>query len=94
LRPNVTAKDSSDKNHKEWILLEHIDAFAHRSIPSGAKDMQRTRGETTIGDVSVRRLVDSSSVKMQEACGNGTFFKEVEIHLCTQVKDRAEPYLK
>jgi type VI secretion system secreted protein Hcp len=64
-----------------------------RSIPSGAKDQQRTKGETTIGDVVIVRQLDKSSTKLQEACANGTFFKEVEIHLCTTVKNKQEPYL-
>jgi type VI secretion system secreted protein Hcp len=86
--------ESTDQGHKEWILLESMSAPIHRSIPSGAKDVQRTRGETTLVDVTVARLLDNSSVKMQEACANGTFFKEVEIHLCAIVKNNAEPYLK
>ncbi len=86
--------ESTDKDHKDWILIESLSSPIHRSIPSGAKDIQRTRGETTIGDIHCVRLMDNSSVKMQEAVANGTFFKEVEIHLCTVVKNKAEPYLK
>jgi type VI secretion system secreted protein Hcp len=86
--------ESTDTGHKEWILLESMSSPIHRSIPSGAKDIQRTRGETMLVEVSVTRLLDNSSVKMQEACANGTFFKEVELHLCTIVKNKAEPYLK
>jgi type VI secretion system secreted protein Hcp len=86
--------ESSDSDHKEWIIVDSLSAPIHRSIPPGAKDQQRTKGETTLGDVVVVRNLDKSSVKLQEACANGTFFPEVEVHMCTQVGNKAEPYLK
>lgn len=85
--------ESTDAGHKDWILLESMSSPVYRSVSEGAKDMQRSRGETTLGDVVVVRQLDKSSTKLQEACANGTFFSEVEIHLCTQVKNKAEPYL-
>jgi type VI secretion system Hcp family effector len=86
--------EASDSGHKEWILLESLSFPISRTIPSGAKDQQRTKGETTLGDVALSRQVDKSSPKLFEACANGTFFKDVEIHLCTTVKNAQEPYLK
>ena len=86
--------EGSDEGHKDWILIQSMSAPIHRSIPPGAKDQQRTKGETTLGDVVVVRQLDKSSTKLQEACANGTFFKEVEIHFCTTVKNKQEPYLK
>lgn len=85
--------ESTDDGHKDWILLESMSAPIHRTIPQGAKDMQRTKGETVLGDVVVQRQLDKSSTKLAEACANGTFFKEVEIHFCTTVKNKNEPYL-
>lgn len=85
---------ATDQAHKNWILLQSMSAPIYRSIPMGAKDVQRTQGDTTLGDVLVVRTLDKSSVKIEEACANGTFFKEVEIHFCAQVKNKAEPYLK
>ena len=86
--------DATDQGHKDWIRLESMSAAVHRSIPEGAKDQQRTRGHTTMGDVVVVRQLDKSSTKLQEACAKGDFFSEVEIHFCTQVKNKEEPYLK
>ena len=85
--------EATDKNHSDWIILDSMSAPIHRTIPQGAKDQQRTKGETVLGDVIISRQLDKSSTKLQEACANGTFFKEVEIHFCTIVKDKAEPYL-
>ncbi|MBI4586173.1 MAG: type VI secretion system tube protein Hcp [Planctomycetes bacterium] len=86
--------EATEQNHKDWIIIESLSSPVYRSIQPGAKDMQRSRGETTLGDIVLVRQLDKSSVKLQEACANGTFFKEVEIHFCTQVKNKQEPYLK
>lgn len=85
--------ESTDTDHKEWILIESMSSPIFRSVPEGAKDQQRTKGETTLGDVVVVRQLDKSSTKLQESCANGTFFKDVEIHFCTTVKNKQEPYL-
>lgn len=86
--------EATDAGHKEWILIESMSSPLYRSIPGGAKDQQRTKGDTTTGDIVVVRQLDKSSTKLQEACANGTFFKDVEIHFCTTVKNAQEPYLK
>ncbi len=83
----------TDAGHKEWIEVSSMSAPIYRSIPAGAKDTQRTQGDTTLGDIVVSRNLDKSSVKLEEACANGTFFKEVEIHFCTQVSNKQETYL-
>ena len=85
--------EASDQDHKDWIIIESMSSSIFRSIPSGAKDQQRTKGETTLGDIVCVRQLDKSSTKLQEACANGTFFKEVEVHFCTTVKNKQEPYL-
>lgn len=86
--------ESTDSNHQDWILIESMQGAVFRSIPEGAKDQQRTKGHTTLADVVIVRQLDKSSTKLQENCANGTFFKDVEIHFCTTVKNKQEPYLK
>ncbi|TVQ55908.1 MAG: type VI secretion system tube protein Hcp [Phycisphaerales bacterium] len=85
--------EATEKDHKDWILVQSMSSPISRTIPSGAKDQQRTKGETILGDVVVVRDLDKSSPKLAEACANGTFFPEVEISFCTQVKNKQEPYL-
>ncbi len=85
---------STDQDHKDWVIIESMSAPIHRSIPQGAKDQQRARGETTLGDVVVVRQLDKSSTKLAEACATGKFFPEVEIHMCSTIKGKQEPYLK
>ena len=86
--------EATDADHKDWIIIESMSSPIYRSVPEGAKDQQRTKGDTTLGDICVNRQLDKSTTKLQEACANGTFFKEVEIHFCTTVKNKQEPYLK
>lgn len=86
--------ESTDAKHKDWILIESMSSPIYRNIPEGARDVERVRGRTTAGDCSFVRQLDKSSVKLQEACANGTFFKEVVVHLCSQIKDKSETYLE
>ena len=86
--------ESTDKAHDKWIIIESMSAPIMRSIPGGARDQQRTKGETTLGDIVVVRQLDKSSVPLQEKCAKGDLIKEVEIHFCTQIKDKQEAYLK
>jgi type VI secretion system secreted protein Hcp len=85
---------ATDQDHKDWVIIESLSAPIHRSIPQGAKDQQRARGETTLGDVVVVRQLDKSSAKLWEACATGKFFPEVEVHFCSTIKGKQEPYLK
>jgi type VI secretion system secreted protein Hcp len=86
--------EATDKGHEKWILIESMSAPLHRTVPEGAKDQQRSRGHTVLGDVVIVRQLDKSSTKLQQNCANGTFFKDVLIDFCTQVKNKQEPYLK
>lgn len=85
--------ESTDRDHMDWIMIESMSSAIHRSLPSGAKDQQRSRGETTLADVEVMRKLDKSSVKLQEACAAGKYFPEVEIHFCTTVGGKQETFL-
>lgn len=85
--------EATSEDHKDWIIIESMSAPIHRSLPQGAKDMQRVRGETVLGDVVLVRELDKSSTKLAEACANGTFYPEVQIDFCTTVKNKQEPYL-
>ena len=65
-----------------------------RSIPGGAVDQQRTKGETSLGDISITRQLDKSSPKLMEACALGKFNKEVLVEFTTTVAGKTETYLK
>lgn len=86
--------ESTDQGHKDWILIESFSSGVTRTVGSGAKDQQRSRASTVLQDYVVVRELDKSSVPLWLTCVNGTPVKEVEIHLCTQVAGKDEPYLK
>lgn len=86
--------EASDDMHKGWIIIQSMTAPITRTIQQGARDQQRSRGETNIGDIVVVRQLDKSSVKLQEACATGKYFPSVEVHFTTDVKGKREPYLK
>jgi len=88
------AGEATDQDHKNWIIIESMSSPIHRSIPQGAKDQQRTKGETTLGDIVLVRQLDKSSVKLQEACATGKFYDKVEVHFCSTSGNKQEPYLK
>lgn len=85
--------EATDQDHKEWIIIESMSSPIFRSIAEGAKDQQRTKGETTLGDIVIVRQLDKSSTKLQESCATGTFYSEVEVHFCSTLKKKQEPYL-
>ena len=59
--------EATDQDHKDWIIIESMSSAISRSIPSGAKDQQRTKGETVLADINLVRQLDKSSTKLQEA---------------------------
>ena len=88
--------ESTDKGHpgsEGWLIIQSLSAPVFRSIPEGARDQQRSRGATTLGDVVVVRELDRSSVDVQAACANGKYYETVQIDLCSSVKGKSEPYL-
>ena len=83
-----------EKNHKGWIPVESMDSPIYRSIAEGTIGQNRARGTTSLGDISVTRQLDKSSVKIQEACAAGTFYPEVKIHFCTSIGKEERVYLE
>ena len=86
--------ESTEANHKKWVIIQTMTSGISRSLPKGARDHQRTKGETTLSDVGVTRELDKSSPKLQEAAANGTFFEEVVIDFCGTVNNKQETYLQ
>ena len=86
--------ETTEARREEWIPCESLSASVFCSAVIGGKDDQWSPCETTLGDVEVVRLLDEASAKLFESCANGTCFDDVEIHVCTQVGNRPEPYLK
>ncbi len=85
--------EATDSNHNKWIICDSASLPVFRSIPSGAVDQQRTKGETSLGDITLVRQLDKSSPKLMEACALGKFNKEVKIEFTTTTGGKTDTYL-
>ena len=86
--------EATDSAHAKWILADSASLPVFRSIPGGAVDQQRTKGETSLGDITFTRQLDKSSPKLMEACALGKFNKEVLVEFTTTLAGKTETYLK
>jgi len=86
--------EATEKDHKEWIMVESMTVNIVRSVPAGAKDQQRARGETTLGDIHVVRKMDKTTPKLAEACAIGKFIPEAKINLCATLNGKQEPIMQ
>ncbi len=85
---------STDKDHKDWIILNSVSSPIRRTIKEGARDVERTQGTTTLGNVGVDRRVDKSSVKLSEYCASGKYIPEVELDICNVVNNKVATVYK
>ena len=47
--------EAIDSNHQKWIISNSPSLPIFRGIPSAAIDQQRTKGETSLGDINLTR---------------------------------------
>lgn len=80
--------ESQEKDHKDWVYVESISNSVMRSIQEGATGVQRSNGETTLGDIVCVKTWDSSSPKLAESVANGVFMPEVVIHLTSTINKK------
>ncbi|MFW5653805.1 MAG: Hcp family type VI secretion system effector [Planctomycetota bacterium] len=86
--------DAEDQEHKDWILVETLSSPIHRTVPNDNKGIGRVRGETVLGDLVLVRNSDKATPKLAASCARGDFFPEAEIHFCSQIRGKDDPYLK
>jgi len=85
--------EATDSKHKNWIKMQSMSSPVFRSIAEGAKDNERSRGTTTLGDIVIVRQLDKSSPKLAEACATGKPISKGQIDFCSQANNKEEPYL-
>ena len=76
--------EATHENHKKWLDIQSIQWGVGRAIstPSGSTS-NREASEPSVSEVTITKLMDSSSPKFfTEAC-TGAVGKKVEIHLVT-----------
>jgi type VI secretion system secreted protein Hcp len=80
--------ESEEQNHGEWVYVESVSLPIHRSIQEAATGVQRSNGETTLGDIVVVKTWDSSTPSLAAACANGKYMDEVLVHLCSTINEQ------
>jgi len=74
--------EAKDTAHQTWSDLLSFSHSIHKSS-SSATDAQRTRGETTLGDVVIVREIDKASPKLQESVLKGMIFPMVQFEFAS-----------
>lgn len=85
--PNIDG-ESAEQNHDKWVYVESVSLPIHRSIQEAATGVQRSNGETALGDIVVVKTWDSSTPSLAQACANGKYMDEVLIHLCSMINEQ------
>lgn len=84
--------EATDSGHEGWSIIQSISAPISHSM-GGYSGSERGKGQTSLGDISIVKEMDKASVKLQLACASGEKIPKVEIHLCTVLSDKREPFL-
>jgi len=84
--PDITG-ESKEEGHVDWVYVDSLSLPIFRSITAGATGVQRSNGETSLGDIVVVKTWDSSSPSLASAVANGKYLDEVVIHMCSTIND-------
>lgn len=75
----IVGGNCNENQEQEWRLCETAAMPVFRPIPGGAVDQQRTRGETSLGDITFTRQLDRTSPVLMEACVLGKFTNPIVV---------------
>lgn len=84
--------EATDARHKGWSIMHAVSAPLTRTT-GGYDQAERTVGATAVGQVTVVKDLDASSVKIQKALVTGQKLSKVKVELCTTVGGQSQPYL-
>jgi type VI secretion system secreted protein Hcp len=72
--------ESRDADHGGWIdVLSYSSSLIQPG--SATKGTSRSRGDVSMGDITVTKQIDKASPKLNEALCKGTHFPEVELEM-------------
>lgn len=84
--------ESTDKDHKDWIVLNSFDwgvTNSARQSSSGGGS-----GKVTFSDLTITKPVDTSSPKLLQATSSGTHFSEAKLDVTRLIADKQQTYLE
>lgn len=82
--------ECTEKDHKEWIELASWSWSVSKEMTY--KQNKPAPGSTHVNDLTISKNCDLASPLLMKACCDGTYFKEVELHL-TKDTGKREKYL-
>ena len=80
--------ESTDREHKEWIIIESFSQGQAQTQSSGTGGPRSSH--VVFSDVSVSKELDKASPKIAEAVATGKHFPTAELHLTTTYDDGSQ----
>jgi len=88
--------DASEKSHKDWLVVSSLSWSVERVSEEEGGSAQRGFGKSVFKMVELESELGKASMQLMLSVANGTYRKEIEIHMCRSGDSPAkglEPYL-
>jgi type VI secretion system secreted protein Hcp len=81
---------STESTHTDWILINSWSISAARPVISdGGSEESRHRGEAQVGEISISKVVDKSSVYILQSLLKGDVLDKIQIDMTTVEADKS-----
>lgn len=85
--------ESTDKNHKDWIELQHVNFGVSNNAHIASSGVRKlNKGTADFRSIHCTKIMDSSTVKLLSAVAKGDFIDKVKLNICTMFNDELHPY--
>jgi type VI secretion system secreted protein Hcp len=88
--------DATEKSHDKWIVVSSLAFSVERISEEEGGSAQRGFGKSEFKMVELESQLGKASMQLMLSVANGTYRKEIEIHMCRSGDDPKkglEPYL-
>jgi type VI secretion system secreted protein Hcp len=88
--------DATEKSHDKWIVVSSLAFTVERISEEEGGSAQRGFGKSEFKMVELESQLGKASMQLMLSVANGTYRKEIEIHMCRSgddAKKGLEPYL-
>jgi type VI secretion system secreted protein Hcp len=88
--------DATEKSHDKWIVVSSLAFSLERISEEEGGSAQRGFGKSEFKMVELESQLGKASMQLMLSVANGTYRKEIEIHMCRSGDDPKkglEPYL-
>lgn len=88
--------DATENSHKDWLVISNLTWSVERVSEEEGGSAQRGFGKSVFKMVELESQLGKASMQLMLSVANGTYRKEIEIHMCRSGDDPKkglEPYL-